>query len=997
MVPILPTIAVRHPSQDGGASGNLGAVQQLYPAGWSMAGGNISLKAGQTIGRYTLVNGVLNVDSSRQMPTNWLYRRGYVDPATGLFANNGGVDSSNALTATRVTDVATSTTWWIDYSNFFQGIGALGGGNVSLAAGTDVVNVDAVAPTNARMAGRRKNPDFGVIADAPEYLNLAPNEANLLELGGGDVTVTAGRNIDGGVYYVERGKGSLFAGGEITTNASRSPSLGILDGAVALDPLTWMPTALFVGKSGFEVSARGNVLVGPVSNPFLLPQGINNKFWYKTYFNTFSPEAGLTVASYGGDVTHRTEVTLPDSKASNSILGLWYLGQNKFIGNNSGSNASNFQPWLRLSESDLDKFASVFKLGAPNLRSTSFTGNLNLAGSQTLFPSATGDLELVAASSIIGLQDTGLGKVNTRPLRIWTAAEINVSDAAVESFPSIISPLAYQSLVGRSRLDAVQGSVDVLKNVSLSLNETGSSSGVAGTSAVKQALHDPKLLHAGDANSIRLYSGTGDITGLALFSPKETRIMAGRDITDVAFYLQNISATDITLVSAGRDIVPFNENSAIRTVASDITNGNSVGGSAKNTVAGDSTSALAGDLQINGPGALEVLAGRDLDLGTGANFADGTGVGITSIGNTRNPNLPFTGADIIALAGVSGKNGTTAANGLTASSLDFAAFIKKYINSEKVIDSPYLKKLGIKKKFSKLTAEQQAIVALERFYQILADTGTKYAKVKNYKVGEQAVKLLFGKAKPVGDILTQARDIRTTTGGAISLGSAGGGITMANSIFGNPLTPPGIVTEYGGAVSTFTHRDVSIGQARIFTLRGGNITMWSSKGSIAAGSSARTVVTAPPTRVVIDITSADVQTDLGGLATGGGIGVLAAVEGVKEAKVILVAPNGSVDAGDAGIRATGDITIAAPIVLNTGNISSGGTTTGGAPPVASTPSVGAVTSASNSSAAAGTTMTKPDSGKPVETAPVEESLSIISVDIVGYGEASEEEEKKDEE
>ena len=997
VLPVLPTTLNNHPSQLAGGT-VLGAIQQLYPAGWSMAGGNISLKAGQTIGRYTLVNGLLNVDSSRQMPTNWLYRRGYVDPATGLFASDGGVDPAGGSTiATRVTDVATSTTWWIDYSNFFQGIGALGGGNVTLAAGTDVVNVDAVAPTNARMAGRRKNPDFGVIADAPEYLNLAPNEANLLELGGGDVTVTAGRNIDGGIYYVERGKGSLFAGGEITTNASRSPSLGILDGTAPLDPLTWMPTTLFVGKSGFEVSARGNVLVGPVSNPFLLPQGINNKFWYKTYFNTFSPDAGLTVASYGGDVTHRTEVTLPASKESTSILGLWYSNQNLFVGDASGSNASNFQPWLRLSDSNLGQFSSIFKLVAPNLRSTSFTGNLNLAGSQTLFPSATGDLELVAASSIIGLQDTGAGKVNVSPLRIWTAAEINVSDAAVESIPSIAAPLAYQSLGDRNRANAVGGSVDVLKNVSLSLTETGSSLGVAGTSAVKQALHDPELLHAGDANPIRLYSGTGDITGLALFSPKATRIMAGRDITDVAFYLQNISATDITLVSAGRDIVPFNENSAIRTFASDITNGNFVGGTAKNTVAGDSTSALAGDIQINGPGALEILAGRDLDLGTGANFADGTGVGITSIGNTRNPNLPFTGADIIALAGVSGKNGTTAANGLTASSLDFAAFIKKYIKVDQVIDSPYLKKLGIRKKFSKLTAEQQAIVALERFYQILAETGTKYAKVKNYKVGEQAVKLLFGKAKPVGDILTQARDIRTTTGGAISLGSAGGGITMANSIFGNPLTPPGIVTEYGGAVSTFTHRDVSIGQARIFTLRGGDITMWSSKGSIAAGSSARTVVTAPPTRVVIDITSADVQTDLGGLATGGGIGVLAAVEGVKKAKVTLVAPNGFIDAGDAGIRATGDITIAAPIVLNTGNISSGGTTTGGTPPVASTPSVGAVTNASNSSAAAGTTVVKPESGQPQETVAIEETLSIISVDVIGYGEASGDEEEEDEE
>jgi len=48
------------------------------------------------------------------MPTSWLYRRGWVDPTTGQF---GQVQSG--------ADVE-STSWWIDYSNFFEDIGALG-------------------------------------------------------------------------------------------------------------------------------------------------------------------------------------------------------------------------------------------------------------------------------------------------------------------------------------------------------------------------------------------------------------------------------------------------------------------------------------------------------------------------------------------------------------------------------------------------------------------------------------------------------------------------------------------------------------------------------------------------------------------------------------------------------------------------------------------------------------------------------------------------------
>jgi hypothetical protein len=56
----------------------------------------------------------------------------------------------------------------------------------------------------------------------------------------------------------------------------------------------------------------------------------------------------------------------------------------------------------------------------------------------------------------------------------------------------------------------------------------------------------------------------------------------------------------------------------------------------------------------------------------------------------------------------------------------------------------------------------------------------------------------------------------------------------------------------------------------------------------------------------------------------GGIGVLAAVEEVEAGNVDLIAPQGVVDAGDAGIRVTGNLNIAATTVLNAGNIQTGG-------------------------------------------------------------------------
>ena len=62
-------------------------------------------------------------------------------------------------------------------------------------------------------------------------------------------------------------------------------------------------------------------------------------------------------------------------------------------------------------------------------------------------------------------------------------------------------------------------------------------------------------------------AGSGSISGLTLFSGKKARIISGQDITDFAFYIQNINPADITLVSAARDIIAYNANTASPTLA----------------------------------------------------------------------------------------------------------------------------------------------------------------------------------------------------------------------------------------------------------------------------------------------------------------------------------------------------------------------------------------------------------------------------------------------
>ena len=157
----------------------------------------------------------------------------------------------------------------------------------------------------------------------------------------------------------------------------------------------------------------------------------------------------------------------------------------------------------------------------------------------------------------------------------------------------------------------------------------------------KQALHAQGVLHAGDTQPMHLYAGTGDISGVTLFSSKAARVVAGRDITDIALYIQNTQASDVSIVASGRDLIAYDANSVLR-------NASQLAGNTVN----QGEAPLPGDIQISGPGTLEVLAGRNLDLGVGLKNDDGTGAGITSIGNGRNPSLPFAGAAVIAAAGV---------------------------------------------------------------------------------------------------------------------------------------------------------------------------------------------------------------------------------------------------------------------------------------------------------------------------------------------------------
>jgi hypothetical protein len=193
---------------------------------------------------------------------------------------------------------------------------------------------------------------------------------------------------------------------------------------------------------------------------------------------------------------------------------------------------------------------------------------------------------------------------------------------------------------------------------------------------VLTSLHASAPTHGGDGEPNRIFAG-GDITDLTLSMPKQTRIGAGEDIINMVFVGQNLEASDVTRIVAGRDIT------ATTVLTRPVISATSQFGNILPTLQGDT-------FEIGGPGSFFLEAGRNggpfLNSAVTNGFIDNFGQltpqgavtyggGILSVGNEMNPWLPQQGADIYTEFGV-GKG------------QDFAALIQDYLNPANLASMP---------------------------------------------------------------------------------------------------------------------------------------------------------------------------------------------------------------------------------------------------------------------------------------------------------------------
>jgi filamentous hemagglutinin family protein len=693
-----------------------------------------------------------------------------------------------------------------------------------------------------------------------------PKNVNPLYIPSGGLQVGAGGDIGSSQFFLADGTSVLRAGGAFS----------------AVEPVPGSPTnvgsSLALDNSQFILEARTGITLDAIYNPSANTETLldpNQKLL--SYLFTYGGESAVTLQSTGGDVL------LNESDQNEQTL----------LGAGAGVITGNvIYPGTLVARSLL------LDVSVPNA---------------ILFPSSTGQLELVAGRDLIG------------------NGTLSMSDAALDSIPSTALPAEDPSTL----VAAVQ--------VSFSAD-----------------------LHAGDAQPALLLAGR-DIVNGDFQVPKAAEIIAGRDISNLFYQGQNLNAGDLTLVSAGRDVID---------------NINGGAGAA---------------IEVGGPGRLDVLAGRDVDLGFSS--------GITTVGNTANPNLPTaTGADLTVIAGIGDapNNYSSFVSAVISPDTTDQGLLTAYVESLTGQTGLNYKSAAIE--FAALSPDQQRPLIDQVFFDTLSASGLQANTdpQAGYSLGYAAIDALFPNSRTAaatgtspyqGNISLTFSRIYTLSGGGISLLAPGGeldvGLANAPANLGEAKTPAelGIVAQGTGDVDIYTQGDVNVNSSRIFTLGGGNILIWSDEGSIDAGRGSKSSVSAPPPQVLVD-SSGDITLSFSGAVAGSGIRTIQIDPSVNPGNVNLVAPEGTVNAGDAGIGAAGDINISALHVVGLDNITFGGNATG-VPAQVSNIGVSLAGASSTANAASNSTTSAATSNadKEAAAAPLSQAaLSWLDVFVTGLGE-----------
>jgi filamentous hemagglutinin len=785
------------------------------------------------------------------------------------------------------------TSWWVRPDQFSQSLATFGGGDVSISAGRNIANFSASVATTGQ---------FDTVG--------ANSNGNGRVNGGGDLSVIAGGDVFSGTYFVAKGQGTIKAGGNIGVQDDKryGTLLALMDGS-------------------FDVSAGKNLLLEGTVNPTMLPQSetlsvpVSTQFGWKanetsgsdggqnSHFSTYSETASVHIQALNGDITYATKLyelpTLATDLKSQTNDGL--------------------------------------VLNPGKLDIESHNGGIAL-GEAWLMPAAQGSLLLLAEKDI----------------RI---SRLMMSDANVSDIPNIQKPVFAGTFRDFDILPRLYGG------------------------------HANSLLHAADQSTAMIISSAGSVleddlgvrpirivdetkaTSAIVSLPKMTYISAGLDISGLNVSLQNNRSTDVSVLSAGRDLHTRNVVIAgpgellmqagrnVDLVFNDVSNIEATGNVGTKNAVYDGVSGSRPNTALPAEGSsITIMAG----MGAGAKVQDYVARYIDPVG--AGPDVLAGDADALAQY----KKDTAAY---------LLAFMKKFTGNDSLTES---------QAFTQFNAQSDAvktIFANRHLTTELISSAKGFAKAGNHERGYEALNTLFP-TKYAGDILLFNSKVSTNSGGSIDMTAPGGLINVG--VPGGVGDNIGIITEKSGEIRAIADGDFSVNQSKVITQYGSDIAIWSTNGTIDAGRGSKTA-TSVPQRIVQTDAYGNTSIEVRGVATGSGIraqtydpdGPNGPLKAPEKGNVYLTAP--VVDAGEAGIEA-GDLFVVAPVVLNVGNIQVQGTSSG-VPTAAGTTVAGINTGLSPDAVNAAAKAVAQNVANSAATSSMAKPVlpSIISVDVIGIG------------
>ena len=960
-----------------------GGAESIYRAWYPEQGGNLLLQvAGDLSGSL--------IDASREINQRPVSKDGMADSvAVGSWLwrqGSGGVATGGA---------PQPTAWWINFGSYvgrdtladamlgFTGFGTLGGGNVRAEVAG---NAGALAPLTGSTYNGSINPRSQGLVLAVGGTGRVLADGSLLQTGGGDLDLRVG----GALNPAGKAGGGHLNGalvdlrGHVDVAAAQLGSVALQYGTQATDHVPLETRAydafratratarggmtLVPGDATFKVATLGDLVLQDVADPGRVASFNATPFtgaageqgYGYSWFSLWTPRTALDLYSAGGNMT-----PLSASVGTATDLAIVYP---------SIVRAAAAHGSLYYGKAITD-WSSASAYADPLLLAPSPKAQLEWLASDSIYAGGYGVSQSGAAADSMATPFkpafTGwdVRAYVTDPL----AANISSAGAPATKWNFPLFAFGPNSSAGPANSGA-----QAARMYAVAGDLVGVSSG--------------RILAFSDARraGITWYEGGQPVwmragrdivgSGTALLEPINGTGSGGVGFSSVSNLFVHNNAFDISLVSAGRDI-------------------------------------LASSFNVAGPGTLDISAGRNIlmqDKGS-----------VVSLG-------PVVAGDKRPGAGIAMQAGVGAAG------LDYLRFVKPYLDPANVAQAglPLAGQAGkVVKSYAgelatwlaeryafkgtaaealafylALSEPQQRVFARDVYFAELKAGGREFNDADSPRHGSflrsrNAIAALAPATDASGKAIDYAGDIvmyrglyavrndgeqrwdyfprsgyvHTNFGGDIQLLTPGG-----KQVFGiegeAPPSTSGVITKGGGNIELFSHGSILLGQSRVMTTFGGDILGWSSQGDINAGRGSKsTIVYTPPKRVYDNWGNVTLSSDVP--STGAGIATLAPIAEVPAGDVDLLAPLGTIDAGEAGIRVSGSVNLAALRVVNAANIQVKGEAKG-MPAVASV-NVAAMTNAS--AAATQATAAAQDVVQRERAATRAAQPSVFTVRVLGFG------------